>query len=177
MKGTLALALLAFTGAPEIAWADEAEDVLRRMHQLNQVVVKAASLAQSRAVRGDVRSFAHRLEMDHRFVAHEMLDMAEELDVKLSTADVAEPDPELERYQQVTERLGELETLRGPEFELAFVRLMRIAHLFAIDLLSSAQGDLSPGLVRALDRLIPIYEQHVELAAHLAGGSEATARR
>jgi predicted outer membrane protein len=167
------LVLAGSLATPKEAQAEDAQRVLRNMQHLNQVVIKAASLAQRRAGREDVRSFARRTEMDHRFVLHRVLELADELQLELAKPDATE---QAKRLDQFAERLGELEALRGPDFDLLFLRLMRAANLHAIDLLSSAETHVDPGLARALDRLIPIYEQHVELALHLTGTSEAQAK-
>jgi predicted outer membrane protein len=152
---------------------DPTEKVLRDMQRIDQVVIKAASLAQRRAGRDDVRTFAQRLEMDHRFAHHQGLSLARELELQLPA-----PDPgseEAKRLEELSERVSELEALRGPEFDLAFLRLMRVANMHAIDTLTSAERHVSPALVRAFDRLIPIFEQHVELAVRLTGSTEARA--
>lgn len=164
----ISLALAAGAGS-----AGRAQDVLRDLHHKSEVVLKAASLAQRRAGRNDVLSYARRLEMDHRYAAHRMLELAEDLDVRLLPP--APNTAEARREQELSKSLGELESLRRSEFDRSFLRLMRTVHLEAIDELSTSERGLPAGLVRALERLIPIYEQHVELAIHLSGTAEARA--
>jgi predicted outer membrane protein len=168
------LALAGTLAAPREALADRTQEVLRNMQHLNQVVIKAASLAQRRAGRDELRAYARRVEMDHRFSLHRVQELAGELDLSLSGGPKTETEQE-KRLQQFTERLAELEALRGPEFESIFLRLMRASNLQAVDVLTGAEPHVSPGLARALDRLVPIFEQHVELAAHLTGTSQARA--
>ena len=161
---------------PGVAYADDTEKALHDLHELNQVVIKAASLAQRRAARDDIEAYARRLVMDHRFADYQVLDLASDLGLDISKPAAPRPD-EAKGQDQLLQRSAELESLTGPEFELAFIRTMRAVHTHAIDVLSRAQRRSAPSLVRMLDRLIPIFEQHVELAIHLSGSSEARAEK
>ena len=167
----MGLVLASSLGMPCKAWADETEKLLRRIHALNQAVIKAASLAKQHAGRNDVRSYGRLLEMDHRYADYQVLKLAKDEQLAL-TPPASDDSEETKRQQQLNDGIAELEALRGAEFDLAFLRTMRSAHTTSIDMLSSAQRYADPHLLKLLDRMIPILEQHVELAVHLAGSTE-----
>jgi predicted outer membrane protein len=164
---------------PQNVLADDTDRVLRDVHELNWIVIKAASLAQRKATREEVRAYGRRLEMDHRFADYRVLELASDLGIEISKPVTTRERTDEEKEQShFVDRLAELESISsGPEFERAFVRMMRAVHSHAIDGLSSALRRSAPSLVRMLDRMIPIFEQHVELAVNLSGSSEAHAER
>jgi putative membrane protein len=168
-SANLSLALLMLS-VPNQAQADETATTLRDLHRLNQLAAKAGSLAQKKASREDVRSYGYRLMLDHRYSDRQVLRIAAELGVDVGTTKTDHDDP-------LVQDLAQLETLTGPAFDLAFIRTMRAMHTRAIEALTGSQRLLVRPLVRFLDRTVPILEQHVELAVHLAGGAEEHAER
>ncbi len=173
LRTILSMSVLPLIGLVMISGVagDQSEVVLRHMHRLNGLVMEAAALARTHAERDDVRAYARRLEMDHGYADDQVLELAAELHVE----GVGPAPGEASQDRRLRERLAELEGEHGQAFDDDFLRLMTHAHVQVIDTVTGARRSLPQPLARMVDRVLPILEQHVQLAAHLTGRVEGTA--
>lgn len=144
------------------------QQILSKMHQLNQMEVDIGQVGQDKAQSAKVKHYAERLARDHRFGDQKVTALAQKLNVTLVTPQPATPEAAqiMKMQMQMTEKL---KGLNGSEFDTAFLQAMARGHQDAIAMLKNVEGQLpqtSP--VRNLvSKMLPILQQHEHLATNL----------
>lgn len=161
-------------------WARLSQEakVLSKIHHTNQMEIQAGKLAMEKGHSEDVRDYGERLRRDHQNADKRLKALVEQEDVPL-----VKPQPQTEKEKKQAKKqkqtMQKLQTLEGEEFDEAFLKFMVEGHQHSIQTLSKAHEKLEDPDVRDLvGKLIPILEQHLQLAKNLRGEPEpATAKR
>jgi putative membrane protein len=105
-----------------------------------------------------VRDFAKRLEKDHTEANLELL--------KLLDAQRIDVSRDMTPYQETADRLSKL---RGDEFDRAFVQQMVKDHEETVaKFAAEAKEGLNPELKAYAAKLLPILQEHLQLARDMA---------
>jgi putative membrane protein len=173
----ITLTALAATAATVVAWAQgdpgsaaqasPPEVVLSTMHQMNQLEMNLGQLAEQKGASEDVRAFGERLYRDHRFGDRKVTGVAAAQDLQLL------PPPQLPaapKLQSMKQKAQQLQGMGGPSFDGMFLQMMVQSHEMATSMLADALDRLPSGPTRQLvSRLLPVLQQHLELARELQG--------
>jgi putative membrane protein len=137
---------------------------LSQVHSLNQLAIKLGELAQVKGVDRKVRSYGNRLVKDHKFADQEILNFSNSHKIQLT-----HPYEIMGEYFEDQKRnIQNLQSLRGPQFDKEFLSLMEKIHIQMIRMVNAAHGQLQPSKLRnLLGKLLPILNQHEQLALHL----------
>lgn len=135
--------------------------MVSRIHMVNQMEIKAGEMAAIKRSTFDVREFGKRLKMDHTLADHMVLAYA-----KAHGLQVMSPEEIQMKMQQ----------MQGRAFDDAFTKFMVKGHTQAIAMLNMAEHMLpaNNGLRSMLGNMVPIMEQHYDIASRL---QIATVRR
>jgi len=138
--------------------------LMSKIHQVNQMEIKAGKLARSQGLTAEVRAYGDLLVRDYTVADCQVMNLAEKQGIP-----IGEPMPKnAEEKEQMNEQLSmmdQLQTLQGREFDQKFLGFMQKGHKMAIKTLCSARGRLPPSpLLSLIETLIPILRQHYEIA-------------
>ena len=150
-------------------------EVLSKMHQANQMEVKVAELARSKAGDAHIRNYADLLIKDHQVADKMIQDLADKQGIAL-VEPAPKSDQEKSEMEMQKQAMADLQSLSGAEFDRKFVEFNKQAHDMVVQMTSTAAGQLKPGPVQMLvSRVVPILKQHDTLADHL--GQRVSARK
>jgi putative membrane protein len=138
--------------------------VLRQIHQTNLTEIALGKLAQEKASTDEVRAYADQLVQDHTNVDQTVVAMAQKSGAHLKNGAEAQRDvrPNTEREKQLERKL---KSARGLDFDRLFLQETKSDHERLIRMLQQDREDASNDELEALiDEMIPILEQHRELA-------------
>lgn len=159
----LALAAAAFLPAQARNGPNDAQ-IAHIVVTANQVDIDAGKLAQARAHGKDVRAFARQMVTDHSAVNKSATQLVRRLKVRPEPNDTS---ASLEKGGQ--ENVAHLKTLRGAEFDRAYIDHEVDYHQQVLDALdktlipSARNAELKALLVRVR----PAFVAHLEHAKHL----------
>ncbi len=141
--------------------------LLSKIHQINQLEIKAGRLAQKNSSNFKVRAFGRRLVIDHSAADRKVLHFARANHIVLMT-----PQPQNAQQQQQMQNtmatMQRLQTLKGNAFDMQFLQFMQKGHDNAIQMLAQKEKMLPPsGLKSMIKDMIPILTQHYEIAVNL----------
>lgn len=159
---------------PGVAAAEpDASDVavVSRLHVAGLELIEVARLALTRGTSRRVRSYADRLERDHRMGDLALIDLAKERGWT-----IGEPEPrdeaEAAALRSEHESVEQLRLVRGPSFDREFLGLTANVLDRAIYGLRTARDRVDdPKLRRLLARSLPLLEQQRALAERLINES------
>lgn len=139
--------------SPEASTKQTTAAVLSQIHQTDLMEIQLGQLAQQKAASDEVRAYAVQLVEDHTSADRMVADMAAKSGVKLHQTAKASP-------------LGrKLKSANGTEFDKLFLQETRADHEKLIRTLQQEREDASDDDLEALiDKVMPILEQHKELA-------------
>jgi putative membrane protein len=141
---------------PQLGDADRA--FIKMAASSAQAEIQLGKLAAERADRAEVRDFAKRLEKDHTEANLALL--------KLLDAQRIDVSRDMTSYQETADRLS---TLRGLEFDRAFVQQMVKDHEEAVaKFAAEAKEGHNPELKAYAAKLLPTLQEHLQLARDLA---------
>jgi putative membrane protein len=164
MSGLLAGAMMLVAQTPQQGTANRMsqpmvtdQQVLSKMHDINQLEIKVGTLATKNSSSPDVRRYGERLVRDHKMIDRNVERVAQRLRITLPTPP-AEP-PLFERLQGLT----------GRQFDDAFLPAMVQGHDQAISTLQDDRQSLpQQSQVSALiTKSLPILKEHRNIAANL----------
>lgn len=149
--------------APPVHVTKELKDVLPVMIQVNRAMVNIGKVAQDRANRDDVADYAERLWRDHQFALKKLRHLAVEQAIAMEPT--AKPPAALRKLRTA---LSELRKAPDPRFDAKFVTTMATVQQRMKRQLSSALRIApDPDAQVLFNRLIPIVDQHIELAEYV----------
>jgi putative membrane protein len=144
------------------------QQILSKMHQLNQMEINVGKLAEQKSDDPEVKRYGHRLVRDHQMGDRKVTMLAKQLNLSLMTPQLQMPE-EQQKMQMQMQMVDKLKTLSGKDFDNSFLPAMVQGHAEAISMLKDAEGKLpeqSP--VRMLiSKLLPILQQDQQLAEDL----------
>lgn len=162
----VALAAAAGGAAPPAVEATRVptpDQLASKIRAVDAMEIEAGRLAQARGSTDGVRRYGLVLERDHRLADRRVTALANAQGLTLT-----EVPPSAEEAAEMA-RLG---SLRGAAFDDAFLKAMKAGHGRTLELLAKArQSTPDLRLADLISRLIPILEQHDQLAGGLAASA------
>jgi putative membrane protein len=128
------------------------------------VEIALGKLAEEKASRSEVRAYADQLVQDHTNVDQTVVAMAQKSSAHLKNSTAAHLEG---RHKTAQEKQLErkLKAASGPDFDRLFLQQTSSDHERLIRNLQQEREDASDDELEALiDKAIPIFEQHRELA-------------
>ncbi len=125
------------------------------------VEIELAKLAQTRAMRADVRAYAQMLVADHQKANDELMAIATSKNVTIST------DPT--STDQAT--MKKLDAVSGATFDGTFISMMIEDHTKAVSAFMAATANVDSDVKTFAEKILPILKRHLEQAQKLAKGT------
>ena len=152
------------SSAPAASNKGNTRTVLSQIHQANLTEIALGKMAEEKASMSEVRAYADQLVQDHTNVDETVVAMAEKTGAHLQNGAAAQREGRREiAHEKRLER--KLKSASGPDFDRLFLQQTRSDHDRLIRKLQQGREDASDDELEALiDKMIPILEQHRELA-------------
>jgi putative membrane protein len=147
--------------------------VLSQIHETNLREIALGKMAEEKASRSEVRAYADQLVQDHTNVDQTVVAMAQKSGSHLNDGTAVHQEG---RHEAAQEKLLErkLKSASGPDFDRLFLQQTGSDHERLIRKLQQDREDASDDELEALiDKMIPIFEQHRELAQILMNKEQA----
>jgi putative membrane protein len=147
--------------------------VLSQIHQANLTEIAIGNMAQEKASTSEVRSFANQLVQDDTNADQMVVAMAHNAGVRLHDGATSHRKgrPENSREKQEEQKLA---SANGADFDRLFLKMTSADHARLINMLQQAREDASDDQLEALiDKIVPILQQHKELAQILMKKEQA----
>src|SRR5216683_1415908 len=138
--------------------------VMSQIHQAYLMEIALGKMAEEKASTSEIRAYADELVQDHTNVDQTVVAMAEKTGAHLQNGAAAHREG---RHEIVHEKQLErkLRSANGPDFDRLFLQQTSSDHERLIRKLQQDREDASDDDLEALiDKMIPILEQHRELA-------------
>src|SRR6266851_542831 len=138
--------------------------VLSQIHQANLMEIALGKMAEEKASTTEIRAYADQLVQDHTNVDQTVVAMAQKSGAHLQNGAAAHREG---RHEIVHEKQLErkLKSASGPDFDRLFLQQTSSDHERLIRKLQQDREDASDDELETLiDKMIPILEQHRELA-------------
>ena len=165
------IALLTLPVAAQEPAVGPDQELVTRLHQLGQDQIAMAQMGQTRGVRASVRSFAERIERDHRATNNGLLAYAQSKN--MNRPEVAEVGGAL---QHSTLALAPLANSPRDAFDYDFATRMVARQQAAIDAATAAERLARDPELRALiDNNLKMMTEHLVSAQELAAAIPAPA--
>jgi len=149
------------------------DQVLRKLHHVNQEEIKAGQLAQQKSTTQDVKDYGATLVRDHTKGDQNVKALASKMNVDL---EAMKHDQRHQEKQQVHEnKMEQLQKMTGKDFDRGFAQMMVNGHRQAIDMVKDARGDAKPELKAMLDQLLPTLQRHEDMANDILNKAGNTA--
>jgi putative membrane protein len=152
------------SSAPAASNKGNTRTVLSQIHQANLTEIALGKMAEEKASMSEVRAYADQLVQDHTNVDETVVAMAEKTGAHLQNGAAAQREGRREiAHEKRLER--KLKSASGPDFDRLFLQQTSSDHERLIRKLQQDREDASDDELEALiDKMIPILEQHRELA-------------
>jgi putative membrane protein len=147
--------------------------ILAQMHQADLMEIALGKMAEQKASSDEVRAYADQLVRDHTSVDAKVVAMAQETGTDLKKGAEAH---QAIRSQSALEKEAErkLKSASGRDFDKLFLQQASADHEKLIAKLQKVRGDSSDDEIEGLiDKVIPILEQHRDLAQLLMKKEQA----
>jgi len=138
--------------------------ILLQIHQTDLTEIALGKMAQEKASIDEVRAYADQLVQDHTNVDQTVVAMAQKSGAHLRNG--AEPQRDVRHNTEREKQLErKLKSARGLGFDRLFLQQTNADHERLIRKLQQDREDASDDELEALiDKILPILEQHRELA-------------
>lgn len=169
-SGLIVLALSIFSGAaPSLAMGTQA-DVLRKIHLINQLEIKAGTIAEQKGHTKQVRDYGKRLVNDHSKADKEVEQTAKRENIDVNTP-IAEVDEKMNRTEN--EIMSKLQAASGADFDRTFAKEMDSAHQDAIDSLKAAEEQYQgTDTAKLIGKILPKLASHERIAEKIEKRAE-----
>jgi putative membrane protein len=149
------------------------DQVIRKLHHVNQEEIKAGQLAQQKGSTQDVKDYGATLVRDHTKGDQNLKALASKMNVDL---EAMKHDQRHQEKQQVHEnKMEQLQKMSGKDFDRGFAQMMVNGHRQAIEMVKDARGDAKPELKAMLDQLLPTLQRHEDMANDILNKAGNTA--
>jgi putative membrane protein len=137
--------------------------ILGQIHQANLKEISIARIAERKASTGEVRAYADQLVQDHTNADQTVLAMSQKMGTRLHAATVPQNGRHASSHGDVAEQ--KLNSASGAGFDRLFLQQTSSDHERLIRALQQEREDaIDDDLEALIDKMIPILEQHRELA-------------
>ena len=175
------------TAAPSmpVAPIGESDLTIPKLHQINQMEIKAGQLAQRHGESARVKQYAAQMVRDHQSADRQVMAYAKKhkIDIGMQASAKAEnklnaTTPEAADDPAMQAEMTRLESLKGAELDRAFLTAMVSGHDQAIAMVRSASAATSDrDLSGLLNQLLPTLQKHRDMAATLLNGLHGTSMK
>jgi len=149
------------------------DQVLRKIHHINQEEIQAGQLAQQKGTTRDVKDYGAVLVRDHTKGDQDVKALASKMNVDL---EAMKNDARHQEKQQVMQnKMDQLQKMSGKDFDRAFAQMMVNGHREAIEMVKTARADAKPEMKAFLDKLLPVLQKHEDMANDILNKSGNTA--
>ncbi|MFL5815840.1 MAG: DUF4142 domain-containing protein [Bdellovibrionia bacterium] len=139
------------------------QDILSKIHTVNQQEIKMAKLAMQKGHSPEVKQFAQRMIKDHTKADQKVAKLAKQEGFTLGQV------PMTAQQQGQMEKLA---STSGTEFDRAYMEANRVGHHMAVEMLKNAEQQTSDAKVKSLvTQLLPTVEHHDQMAEQIHPGS------
>lgn len=149
------------------------DQVLRKLHHINQEEIQAGQLAQQKGTTRDVKDYGATLVRDHTKGDQEVKTLASKMNVDLEA--VKDEARHREKQQAMQNKMDQLQKMTGKDFDKAFAQMMVNGHREAIEMVKTARIDAKPELKSMLDKTLPVLQKHEDTANDILNKSRDTA--
>jgi putative membrane protein len=141
------------------------------LQHVNKDEIAAGKLAEKRGKSAAIRNFGKTLIADHTKSEKEVAQAAKK--AKISPSDSALTTKDKEQAKVDKNKMDQLKTLNGAEFDKTFAQVMSNDHQHMISMLKDGKGDLkSDDLKTLVDNTLPVLQQHKDMADDAASKSD-----
>jgi len=138
-----------------------ASKLVTDIHSIDQMEVTMGQLAQQKGSTARVRRYGSLLARDHRLADQQLISLARDQHLGVAATGMSLAD---------RAKMTRLQGLSGRAFDRQFMADMKAGHDQAIAMLKASRGQLvNPSVRDFVGKLIPILNQHRDLAQHLEG--------
>ena len=153
------------TESTEVSSNSGSAAILNQIHQADQKEIALANMAAAKASSAEVQNYARQLVDDHTSADHEVLAMAQTMNLHLRDTAAS---------KQVRHGSAKLNSATGRQFDREFLQETSADHDKLIRELKQEREDASNDDIEALiDKILPILEQHQQLAQILLKKEQA----
>lgn len=153
--------------APGVMSTDAEQQLLLTLHRSHQGGIIASDFTKTRTDSPELKRYGERLAQEHRRLDEAVLALAKRRGVALS--ELAPDAQEVARSKRERTMMNRLTTLRGKEFDRAFLAAMMSNQREAIERAERARSELSDPQLRAqLDKLLHTFAEQLSAAQGLA---------
>ena len=143
------------------------QELLSRVHSVNQEEISAGELALKKAKSSEVKAYARQLIRDHKKADEQVMALAKSEKVKLSSMPMPKS---INETGKMVEHIGMTAKLKalgpGPDFDKMFLDGMDQGHADVIAELQSVDTS-DPQMKRLITKLLPQLHHHQEIARSL----------
>jgi len=154
--------------------ADGDVKIMAHLHHVNQMEIDMGKLAQKSGTQA-IKGYAETLVNDHTSNDKELMSFAKAHKLATIPADKPETDADRQDVKNMTTETAHLKTLKGAEFDKAFLNMMVAGHdkeLAKIDTSIGAAAD--PDLQTMLKSTKPVLQRHSDQAHDLQKNPQAS---
>ena len=149
------------------------DQLLRKLHHINQEEIKAGQLAQEKGSSRDVKTYGATLVRDHQKADQDVTTLARKMNLNVEEK---RPDAEHQAKQHVHEnKMEQLQKMSGKDFDRGFAQMMVNGHREAIEMVKEARNTAKPEVKSFLERVLPTLQQHEDMANDILNKSRDTA--
>jgi putative membrane protein len=149
------------------------EQVLAKLHHVNQEEIKAGQLAQKNGSTQQVKDYGQMLVTDHQKADKQVQQVATKMHVELSSQNLDQQ--QMEKMKVHQNKLEQLRAMKGKEFDRGFAQMMSNGHQEVIDMVKNAQANAKSDMKTLLDGLLPDLQKHKDVADQILSSTRSTA--
>jgi putative membrane protein len=144
-----------------------ATQVLEDLHRTNAMEIEMGKLAQTRASSPEVQAYAQTLVADHEEAQKKVTNLASDRNLSIGQANQTSSGETATTYKN--DSIGELNTLKGTDFDRSFLKQMVTDHTKTLKMLRAAESKLTDAqdVKKLTVELIPVLERHLSKANDL----------
>ena len=153
------------TAPAEVSTKSTSAAILSQIHQADQKEIALGNMAAGKASTAEVQNYAKQLVEDHTGADQQVMALAQKMNVHLRDTAAS---------KQGRQESAKLKSATGPAFDREFLRQTSADHEKLIRELKQEREDASDDDIEALiDKILPILEQHQQLAQILLKKEQA----
>jgi putative membrane protein len=137
------------------------------LQKVNQDEIEAGKLAEKNGQSTEIKNFGKKLVADHTKSQKDVTAAAKKAGISPSDSALSTHDREMMKIDK--NKMDQLKSMSGTDFDKGFATLMSNDHQHMVSLLKDAKSDLkSEDLKTLVDNTIPVLQQHKDMAEDAA---------